>query len=87
MLRRQYRASVDTLSVCEMLRALKADGAPIGYCKLKIILAVLRELQLCEIEETAKDIYTYRIFFNASKTSIEKSSILKKLRTQCDKSE
>ena len=90
MLRRQYRASVDTLSVCEMLRALKADGAPIGYCKLKIILAVLRELQICEIDEVAEvgdDTYTFRIFFNANKTSIEKSSILKKLRTQCDKSE
>ena len=87
MLRRQYRASVDTLSVCEMLRALKSDGTHIGYCKLKIILAVLRELQICEIEETERDVYTYRIFFNASKTSIDKSSILKRLRSQCDKAE
>ena len=87
MLRRQYRASVSAMSVYEMLRALKADGVTMGYCKLKFILAILRELQICEIEQTAADVYTFEIFFNASKTSIEKSSILKKLRCQCDKAE
>ena len=68
-----------------MLHALKAEGTEIGYCKLKFILAILRELQICEIEETGEDVYSFEIFFNASKTSIEKSSILKKLRGQCDK--
>ena len=87
MLRRQYRACVSRMSMCEMLRALKADGVIMGYCKLKFILAILRELQICEVEQTAEDVYTFEIFFNASKTSIEKSSILKKLRSQCDKAE
>ena len=87
MLRRQYRASVSTMSVCEMLRALKADGVIMGYCKIKFIIAILRELQICQIEQTSEDVYTFEIFFNASKTSIEKSSILKKLRGQCDKAE
>ena len=85
MLRRHYRAHVSNLTVKEMLHALKAEGTEIGYCKLKFILAILRELQICEIEETAEDVYSFEIFFNASKTSIEKSSILKKLRGQCDK--
>lgn len=85
MLRRHYRAHVSSLTVKEMLHALKAEGTEIGYCKLKFILAILRELQICEIEETGEDVYSFEIFFNASKTSIEKSSILKKLRGQCDK--
>lgn len=85
MLRRHYRAHVSSLTVKEMLHALKAEGTEICYCKLKFILAILRELQICEIEETGEDVYSFEIFFNASKTSIEKSSILKKLRGQCDK--
>ncbi|MBE6706901.1 MAG: single-stranded-DNA-specific exonuclease RecJ [Ruminococcaceae bacterium] len=85
MLRRHYRAHVSSLTVKEMLHALKAEGTEIVYCKLKFILAILRELQICEIEETGEDVYSFEIFFNASKTSIEKSSILKKLRGQCDK--
>ena len=85
MLRRQYRSGVRSLEVKQMLRALELDGAGIGYCKLKFILAILRELQICEIEESAEDVYSFDIFFNAAKTSIEKSSILKKLRCQCDK--
>ncbi len=85
MLRRQYRAHVTSLSVSDMLRTLKSDGLHMSYCKLKFILAILRELQICEIEETGEDVYSFEIFFNASKTSIEKSSILKKLRSQCEK--
>ena len=54
-----------------------------NYGKLKYILRVFNELQLCEVEEIQSDLYQFRIFFHASKTNIEKSSILKKLKSQC----
>ena len=55
----------------------------INYIKLKFIIRILNELQICEIVELDEDIYRFNMFFNANKTNIEKSSILKKLRGQC----
>jgi len=35
------------------------------------------------VEERGDGSYRFDIYFNASKTNIEKSSILKKLKSQC----
>ena len=61
-------------------------GAPhaIGYGKLKYILEIFHELKICGVEEIEADVYRFDIYFNASKTSIEKSNILKKLKSQCN---
>ena len=56
----------------------------LNYVKCKYILRILNELKICEIEEIDEDIYRFRIFFNAAKTNIERSSILKKLKGQCN---
>ena len=56
----------------------------INYIKLKYILKIFNELNICNIEELDTDIYRFEVLFNSSKTNIEKSSILKKLRSQCD---
>ena len=67
-----------------IIRLVNEQGADeIGYVKLKFILRILDELQICGAEEIGEDIYSFDIFFSASKTSIEKSSILKRLRGQC----
>ena len=86
VLRREFRVGVSVLDVREMLRLFESEaGSNINYIKLKFVLRILNELQICEIEEIDEDIYRFDIFFNANKTSIEKSSILKKLRGQCIK--
>lgn len=84
ILRREFRTGNDIMSVSEIQRELDAAKEKgINYVKLKLILAVLNELNICGAEEIAEDVYKINIFFNASKTSIDKSSILKKLRGQC----
>jgi hypothetical protein len=50
---------------------------------MKYILEIFHELKICGVEEIEQGIYRFDIYFNASKTSIEKSNILKKLKSQC----
>lgn len=88
VIRREFRAGKSVMPVSAMRRELdKADGGSVNYVKLKIVLTVLNELNICGAEEISDDVYRINIFFNAAKTSIEKSSILKKLRGQCNASD
>ncbi len=84
-LRREFRSGVSVLDIRAIQRLLGAQEHGINYIKLKFILRILNELSICSVEEISEDIYKFNIFFNANKTSIEKSSILKKLRGQCIK--
>ncbi len=85
-LRREFRAGGDTMSLTAIQKEVNAVGASgIGYVKLKFILYILNELKICDVNEISDDVYRFNIFFNANKTSIEKSSILKKLRGQCNR--
>lgn len=86
LLRREFRTGNDVMTEVEIyhkLSALKSDA--IRLAKLKIILEVLNELKICTVEQISPGIYRYDIYFNSDKTSIEKSSILKKLKNQCIK--
>lgn len=84
-LRKEFRSGVSVMDVRSMLKLLESEGESINYAKLKFVLRIFNELQICSVEEISEDVYKLDIFFNASKTSIEKSSILKKLRGQCIK--
>jgi hypothetical protein len=53
-----------------------------GYCKLKYILRIMQELNICRVSETDPDVYSFGFDYQAAKTNIEKSSILRKLRLQ-----
>ena len=48
-----------------------------------MIFEILNELKICDVREIRKDEYVYEVNFQANKTSIDKSSILKKLKSQC----
>ncbi len=83
VLRREFRAGNDTFDERTLLALVNA--APprrISYVCLKYILDIFRELQICGVEEYGDGTYRFDIYFNASKTNIEKSSILKKLKSQ-----
>ena len=83
-LRKEFRGGTSVLDTKDILKTVSGtDGSVINYIKLKFILRILNELKICEIEEIDKELYRFDIFFNANKTNIEKSSILKKLRGQC----
>ena len=84
-LRKEYRHEnnvIDLRTLSKLIEAAYGEGK-VNYVKLKYILRIFNELRICETEEIEVDIYRFNIFFNASKTSIDKSSILKKLKSQC----
>ena len=52
--------------------------------KLKFIVRILQEMQVLGVEELASDRYQFHITFNQAKINLEKSSILRHLRAQCE---
>ena len=85
-LRREFRQGNDMFPERILLSSLqKQPNSNINYIKLKYILRVLEELQICGVREPEKGFYIFDIYFSATKTSIDKSSILKKLKGQCRK--
>ena len=81
-LRREYRAGRTGFSMRRLLsQIIGPDGEPLGYIKMKFILRVLDELQICGVGEPAEDYFVFDIFYSA-KTNLEKSSILHKLKSQ-----
>lgn len=83
-LRREYRSGRCSCDVEHTLKALRCEhGNSINYVKLKYIFEILNELKICDVIERKRDSYDYEVNFVANKTSIDKSSILKRLRQQC----
>ena len=82
--RREFRLGHDVLSTDVLLSLLnKPDRPSINYIKLKFIIKILNELKICGVEMPDDEHYKFDVYFSASKTSIEKSAILKMLRGQC----
>ena len=83
-LRREYRNGQYRCDLDFTLKVINQEcGGKLNYVKLKYIFEIFNELKICDIREVRKDEYVYEVNFQANKTSIEKSSILKKLKSQC----
>ena len=86
LLRAEYRLGNDMMTQVEIYHKLTSvKNNNIRFAKLKIILDIMNELNICTIEEVSPGIYQYEIYFNSEKTSIDKSSILRKIKNQCIK--
>ncbi len=85
LLRREARNGKTVMSIRRILSLLarNSHGRRIGYVKLKFILLIFYELRICGVEPLGDDVFEFDMYFNGSKTSIDKSSILRKLRSQC----
>ena len=83
-LRREFRRGRSRFGEGELL-SLFNIGAPrrIGYPCMKYILDIFRELQICGVEEVSEGNYIFDVYYKTEKTNIEKSFILKRLRSQC----
>lgn len=82
-LRREFRAGHTVFSMKRCLSMLRNIGAgQINYIKLKFIIRIMQELQICDIMEPVTDTYLFEFQYQSTKTNIEKSSILRKLKTQ-----
>lgn len=85
VLRREYRMGHDALSERTLLSLLytAAPQRNVNYVKLMYILRIFRELQICEVERLDGTLLSFEIANCQSKTSIDKSSVLRKLKSQC----
>ncbi len=84
LLRRECRIGHNTFSHKTLLSTLNLTSAlQINYIKLKFIIAILSELNLCGVKEPGENLYIFDVYCNVAKTNIENSEILKKLRMQC----
>ena len=62
------------------------SNADINYVKLKCIIKVFRELNIVSIEEIDNVTFAFHISYTKNKTSLDKSSILRRLKTMYPKS-
>ena len=85
LLRREARNGKTVMSLRRILSLLERNGhgRRINYVKLRFILLIFYELKICGVEQIGDDVYEFDMYFNGSKTSIDKSSILRKLKSQC----
>ena len=88
VLRREFRSGTCVLDVDDLLKLVNASKDNyINYIKLMYIIRILNEMKVCRIENMSEyegeHIFKFDVYFNASKVNIEKSSILKKLKSQC----
>lgn len=84
VLRREYRLNHDKMSDKTLYSLIEAlSPGQINYIKLQIILLVLHELKICGVERMPDGDLHFDVYFHATKTNLEKSSILHKLKSQC----
>jgi single-stranded-DNA-specific exonuclease len=76
------RSGVSTLSHRDIISKLSSSGASMTYGRLKIIILVLKELNLVGITDLSEELYKFSIHYTTSKTMLDKSAILRKLRSQ-----
>ncbi len=81
VIRRYVRGGENTMSMRRMASLLHGDGKSIGYIKLKFIFRILEELDLLGVEETEEDVFCFHLRFTASRVDLERSGILRRLRT------
>lgn len=81
------RMGNDKYRISRLLYELKKQdsSSAINYIKLKFIIKVFRELNIVTIEEIDNVTFMFHISFTKNKTSLDKSSILKKLKSMYPK--
>ena len=83
MLRHEFRMGHTVFPIRRILGMLAEAGyGKMHYAKLKFILRIMQELQICDVNESAEDRYVFEFYFQSNKTNIEKSTILHRLRSQ-----
>ena len=83
LMRSSLRMGIDTLSHRDITSKFSQPGQrSIGYIKLKIIIMVLKELNLVSLEEISDEVYTFNMHYTTAKTELEKSTWLRRFRSQ-----
>ena len=83
LMRSSLRMGVNTLTHRDITSRFSQPGARIiGYIKLKIIIMVLKELNLVSLEEISDEVYKFDMHYTTTKTELEKSTWLRRFRSQ-----
>ena len=82
LLRREYGMGHTCFSISRILSLLDGGRARVGYIKLRVTLHIMQELGFCALEELDGDKVLLEFYPNPTKTSMDKSSILRKLKNQ-----
>lgn len=81
-----FRMGISKLTHRDIMSGLSAgEQRKIGYIKLKFIIMVMKELNIVALSEPEDEVYTYSIHYSSTKTDLDKSNILRKLRSQVEK--
>ena len=74
----------DTFTHKDLLTKLANSNSScdIGYVKLKFMIMVFKEMNLLQIDEFEDEKYRFKLQYSSTKKNLNKSSILKKLRSQ-----
>ena len=75
---------VNTINHRDMCSKLSSPGSSqkINYIKLKFIILVFKELNILSISEIEDEIYMFELHYSTTKHNLDKSSILRRLRSQ-----
>jgi len=81
--RQNARSGIENADLRTILHGLlKHYGNNMNYIKLKFIIKILQEMNVLGIEETEAETYRFQIHYKDEKVDLEKSNILKRLRSQ-----
>lgn len=81
MIRRDVRFGADSFSLRALLSKMCQIEHPVSYIKLKFLLMVMRELNILGVNEIENEYYVFSLN-NNGKTDLDKSNILRKLKSQ-----
>ncbi|MBQ8414162.1 MAG: single-stranded-DNA-specific exonuclease RecJ [Clostridia bacterium] len=84
MIQGLVRSGVDTLKHRDIISRLKSSdpGLNIGYIKLKLMIMIFKELNILSIEEIGYETYKFKIYYSTTKKSLDRSTLLRHLRSQ-----
>lgn len=83
-LRADARLGCTGFSGRNLLRRLNAASAvAVSGVKLRLILCILTEMGVCTVTESEPDIFTFSMNYDAPKTSVDASPLMRRLREQC----
>ena len=78
------RSGVDVISHKDIISRIRVadEGSNIGYVKLKVIIMVFTELNIVGIENLPDETYKFKLHYSTTKAKLEKSTLLRRLRSQ-----
>ncbi len=82
MIRRELRMDKNSYSLRAIMSMLRELNHEISYIKLKFMIMIMREMNILTIDEIENEFYIFKMTNNSTKTDLDKSNILKKLRAQ-----